>query len=169
MISTRTRKTLIATSMWGEFEYQTSGNYDVAGVIQYTENGQLIRRIAAVGTSWASVASRTKAELRRVRPNTHPSDYSYLMEVVSMTEATAPSIRKYFGRHGLTVTSVFKEDGEGWRPACYGTGRSTLRALARDGVTGVTVSRALGRNRGRQEADFTMKELLSSMNARSTR
>jgi hypothetical protein len=165
MISTRTAKTLIATTQWGEVEYRTAGNYTVAGVIQYTENGRLVRRVAAVGNSWDSVTSRTKAELRKARPGTLPSDYPYLMEVVHLTEATAPVIRKYFGRHGLTISQVFTQDG-GWQDVRYHAGRSLLRKLAQDGVITITVSRPLGRNRGRQEADFQMTEILKSMNAR---
>jgi hypothetical protein len=165
MISTRTVKTMIARTQWGEVEYRTAGKYDVAGVIQYTEKGQLVRRVAAVGTSWDSVERRTKAELRKARPGTLPSDYPYLMEVVHLTEATAPVIRKYFGRHGLTISQVFTQDG-GWQDVRYHTGQSLLRKLAKDGVTAITVSRPLGRDRGCQMADFQMTEVVKSMNAR---
>lgn len=162
----RTAKVMVATTSWGEFEYKTAGVYDVAGVIQYTApDGKLVREIAAVGTSWASVRSRTIKVLRAKRPGTLPSDYPYLMEVVSMTEATAPVIRKYFGRHGLTVTSVFTEDG-GWQEANLHTGRTLLRLLAKDGVKAIVVSKGLGRGNGRKDADFQIDEVIKSMNSR---
>jgi hypothetical protein len=158
---------MIAATQWGDVEYRTAGNYSVAGVIHCMINGELVTRVAAVGNSWDSVQSRTRRALRDARPGTLPSDYVYLTEVVSLTEATAPKLHQYFGTHKLSVTQVFTP-GRGWTAANYHAGRSSLRKLAKEGVTAVSAGRSRTARLGRWEAGFQMDELLKSMNARKS-
>lgn len=165
--STRTRKTMIATALGEDVEYQTAGDYTVAGVLMYPDaENHFPRRVVAVGTSWASVERRTRTISRKIRPNLHKCDEHHVMEIVRLVEATAPVLREYFGRHSLAITSVFTE-AAGWQDARYSAGRSTLRKLAKEGVQAVMVSMPRGRNLGRREADFRMSELLASMNKRT--
>jgi hypothetical protein len=161
----RSTRTMIAATQWGDAEYRTAGNYSVAGVIHYMINGELVTRVAAVGNSWNSVQNRTRRALRDARPGTLPSDYAYLTEVVSLTEATAPKLHQYFGTHKLSITQVFTP-GRGWTDASYHAGRSNLRKLAKEGVTAVLAGKGGGVVIGRWEADFQMAELLKSMNTR---
>jgi hypothetical protein len=161
----RTARTMIAKAFGAEVEYKTAGNYACAAVIQYTRDGEFRRYVAAVGNSPASVGNRGRKVLRRVRPETLPSDYPYLIEVVTLREKTAPLVHGYFGTHNALVTALFIS-GRGWvrfdeQP--WSAGASVLRKMIReDGVTAFefTVPRS------QRYADFTSDELLRSMNAR---
>lgn len=164
MISTRTRKTMIARTQWGDVEYKTSGGYTVAGVV-LSLSGDFAPEVVAVGTSWDSVARRTKTISRKRRPGIHAGDHRMVMEVVALDEATAPVVREYFGRHDVPITEVYRP-GTGWVSERYLSGRSVIRKLAAEGVTTVAFSLPLGRGRGRRTADFQMTELLKSMNSR---
>lgn len=169
-MSGRTRRTMIARAFSTEVEYQTAGNYDTAGVIQYTKDGKLYRYVAAVGTSARSVARRAEKRLRQVRPETLPSDYPYMVEVVSLREVTAPVVREYFGTHTVFVTGLFTE-ADGWTscPVALKAGRSDLRRLIREGYTAFGISKqnsSISRTSRWRTADFQSNELLRSMNAR---
>jgi hypothetical protein len=169
MMSTRTRKTMIAEALGEEIEYKTAGNYSVAGIVMMPDpESGFPRQVVAVGTSWDSVTRRTRTASRKLRPGLHRGDEHHVMAVVALTEATAPVVREYFGTHKVSVSSVFTP-GKGWEDARYHAGRSVLRKLAGDGVTAVAFSRGNGRGSGRRIADFQMTELLRSMNARSAR
>jgi flavin-binding protein dodecin len=170
----RTRKTMIARAFGAEVEYVTAGDYDTAGVVQYTRGGQFYRYIAAVGTSAKSVEQRARAALRKARPETLPSDYPYLVEVVRLREQTAPVVREYFGTHTVFITGFFTE-GQGWaycHEEPYKAGRSVIRWMIREkGVTAFEFGKHKGSVRPAgtspwRTADFQASELLKSMNAR---
>lgn len=169
----RTRRTMIAKAFGAEVEYVTAGSYEVAGVVQYTRDGQFHRYVAVVGNSAKSVQRRAEKRLRQVRPETLPSDYPYLIEVVTLRERTVPALRDYFGTHSVFVTARFVP-GSGWQhhpEAPLQAGRSDIRRMIREGVSGFEVSKHRGsvRQAGSspwRSADFTAGELLRSMKAR---
>ena len=166
MISTRTRKTMIARTQWGDVEYKTAGDYTVAGVVlSLSADDNFAPEVVAVGTSWDSVSRRTKTISRKRRPGIHAGDHRQVMEVVALDEATAPVVREYFSRHDVPITQVYRP-GTAWTQERYLPGRSIIRKLAAEGVTAVAFSLPLGRGRGLRTADFQMTELLNSMNAR---
>lgn len=181
----RTAKTLVAKAFGRDAEYQTAGNYSLAGVVAYgapsPTGGEpaLMTKVVAVGNSNASVARRTLAEARKIHPGLLKADQSYVMQVVPLVEATAPVVQKYFGTHNVVIHSLYKAgqpgDGmmkAGWaHPADLGmtsqwhslkAGRALIRQLAREGFTALSF-RAAG---GTRIADFQVDELLKSMNAR---
>lgn len=180
-MSGRTRKTMIATALGEEIEYQTAGDYTVAGILMYPDpENDFPRAVVAVGTSRASVTSRTRTIARRVRPGLLRSDEHYVMDVVPLTEATAPVVREYFGTHDVVIDALFKPGYEdpmtmmkpGWahpwdigltsRAHALKGGRSLIRVLAKEGYTAL----AFRTVHGTRIADFQMTELLKSMNSR---
>lgn len=170
-MSSRTVRIMIAEALGEEIEYRTAGGYSVAGVVRTlnAENG-FPCQVVAVGHSWDSVLRRTRAISRKLRRGLHKSDEQYVMEVVHLTEATAPVVREYFGTHRVAVTGWYTE-ANGWLHGNRYAGRSEIRKMAKEaiGITAVEFSMPLGRNRGHRTADFQMTELLASMNKRTSR
>jgi hypothetical protein len=113
-MSSRARRTLVATAPDGtEVTEQTSGNYDIAGLIQH-EGGSWV--IAAHGTSRASVQNRTSTLYNR-------GSYQ-AMHVSDLVELTVPVIREYFGtHHGLIVDAAYSSGTH------EGLGESDARAV----------------------------------------
>jgi hypothetical protein len=179
-VSGRTRKTMIAEALGETIEYKTAGDCTLAGVLMYPDpENNFPRAVVAVGTSHDSVARRTRAVAHKVRPGLLKSDERHVMEVVSLTEATAPLVRDYFGTHRVVIDALYKpgqpDDGmmkPGWaypwdlglttRAHALKGGRSVIRQLARDGYTAL----AFRTVNGSRIADFQVAELLKSMNAR---
>lgn len=152
-----TRKTMTARAFGVTLEYKTSGNYSVAGVIEYRAgDGSISRRIAAVGNSWSSVETRARRALRLAGH----VNYETGVMVVSLVEETAPVLEDYFGSRVFTVVQGFRP-GEGWVTLNYHPGASLLRRLAREGYTSVSCSKGT-----RPPADFEMTEVIKSLNAR---
>jgi hypothetical protein len=169
---------MIAEALGEEIEYETAGPYDVAGVLMYpdAESG-FPRKIVAVGTSYASVTSRTRTVARKARPGMHKGDEHYVMQVVGLVEATAPVVRDYFGTHNVVIDALYKPGTEaglmmtrGWaypqdidltgQRRSLKAGRTMIRRLAKEGYT------AIAFRQGSRIADFQMDELLKSMNTR---
>lgn len=178
-MSGRTRKTMIAEAFGQEVEYKTAGDYSVAGVVVLPDvENNFPLKIAAVGTSWASVTSRTRTVSRKLRPTLHRSGEHAVMRVVKLTEATAPCVREYFGTHSVVIDALFREgtavDGmkPGWaypwdlgltsRAHALKGGRSMIRRLAGEGYTALAFRTVAGT----RIADFPMADLLKSMNSR---
>jgi hypothetical protein len=178
-MSGRTRKTMIARAFGEEIEYQTAGNYSVAGVLIYPDAAaNFPRRVVAVGNSHASVTRRTRKVAHQVRSMLLKSDEHHVMQVTSLTEATAPLVRDYFGTHGVVIDALYKPGYEdplemmNWmypwdigltsRAHALKGGRSMIRQLAKEGYTAL----AFRTVNGTRIADFQMDELLKSMNAR---
>lgn len=169
-MSGRITRNLVITAPDGtEVTDRTAGDYTVAGIIQ---GDQGTWRAVAHGWSHESVARRTAALYRR---GCYRS-----MHTGTLTEATAPVIREYFGTHHVAIDAMFRPDLEkqhpqmkpGWAypwDAGYTTrtqkltaGQSMIRQLARDGWTALTF------RLDTRQADFQMDELLKSMNARKS-
>lgn len=161
-MSSRTTRTLVAEAFGYEARIRTSGGYTVAGVIlNFRKDAEPQLGIVARGWSDDSVKARTRRVLRIRRPDLTPANESWVMDVVSLNEETAPVIYgyRYFKTHAVRITSVFK-DGRWQGGYRMSAGRSMIRKLAREGVTGIVVS-----GNG-HDVDFEMDELIRSMNAR---
>lgn len=164
-MSSRTARTLVAEAFGQEARIRTSGGYTVAGVIlNFRPDAEPELGIVARGWSDDSVKARTRRVLRIRRPDITPRNESWVMEVVSLNEETAPVIYgyHYFKTHNLRVTAIFK-DGKWEGGYRMSAGRSMIRKLAREGVTGIVVT-----GNG-HDVDFEMPELLASMNKRAAR
>lgn len=152
----RTMKTLVITAPDGtEVTERTSGGYDTAGIVQDYKGKW---HLAAHGWSRDSVWKRTRMQQDRSRCRT--------MYVGQLYEETAPVIREYFGTHQVRIHEYFVP-GRGWTLAKGSAGRSTIRRLARDGVTAVSITPIYGHRE--VYADFQMDEILRSMKARRAR
>lgn len=161
-MSSRTTRTLVAEAFGYEARIRTSGGYDTAGVIlNFPKDAEPSLGIVARGWSDDSVRARTRRVLRVRRPELTTRNENWVMDVVTLNEETAPVIYgyHYFKTHALRVTAIFK-DGT-WQDCRLHAGRSMIRKLAREGITGITVT-----GKG-HSADFEMTELLASMNKRS--
>jgi hypothetical protein len=120
--------------------------------------------LAALGFSRASVVSRTRTACRKRGAWWSTADVILNTCTTRAWEVTAPVVRDYFGSHMVLMTSGFHPE-RGWEDWTDGdsarkAGKSRIRALAREGYTGITFTQS-GRT-----ADFEMTELLMSMNLR---
>lgn len=159
-MSARTRRTMIAEAFGEEIAYQTAGDYTVAGVVMLPDaEHDFPRKIVAVGNSWESVTRRTRGASRRIRPSISRASEHYVMQVVALTEATAPVVREYFGTHQVNITQAYHPE-RGWQTTMLHGGRSSIRDLAAHGYTVVTFYHRT------RSADFQTEELLKSMNSR---
>jgi hypothetical protein len=153
-----------------EVTFETSSDkYRYAGLV-LPLNGGGQWDVAVVGWSAESVTSRNRTQANK-RLGAYRGQAWALDRYTGTSiawEHTAPVVREYFGHHRVAVTAVFFP-GEGWTERDYHGGKSLLRMLKGDGVTHVRFTGRgtfEGERPGVHAADFTMDELLKSMNAR---
>lgn len=150
-MSRTARKLIVQAPDGTDVTLTTSGGYDVAGIIKA---GDGTWALAAKGSSWESVTSRTRTRLNR-------SYTAVNMHVGPLFEETAGAIREYYGTHAVRVTAVFTPDG-GWKNiTSRDASARTLRCMRAEGVTEVhTVRHGRREFELRNEGDFQMDELL---------
>ena len=153
-----------------EVTFETaSDKYRYAGLVLPLD-GSGEWQVAVVGWSAESVTSRNRTQASK-RLGAYRGQAWALNRYTGTSiawEHTAPVVREYFGHHRVAVTAVFIP-GEGWLDRDYHAGKSLLRRLKSDGVTGVQFTGRgafEGERPGVHTADFTMAELLKSMNSR---
>jgi len=139
----------------------SSEKYDLVGVVLDQQN-QI--HPVAYGVSRNSVVSRTRTICRKQGYWYSTHDVFINTCVATLWEVTAPVVRDYFGSHKVLMTSGFHPE-RGWENWTDGdrarkAGKSRIRALAREGYTGIAFTQ------GGRTADFQMEELIKSMNLR---
>jgi hypothetical protein len=162
-MSSRTARTMIAYPQPDQpVELRTRGSYSHAGLV-FQQDGSW--EMAAHGTSPRSVERRAKASAGRQYAGRAQALVNSMVCVTPLWEATAPAVAEYFGHHRVTVIAVFRPE-HGWQSVSWAAGRPALRRLAAEGYAGVMIEGRRDGERHARHADFTMTEIVRSLNSR---